>query len=367
MQQMSGIVLKELGQIPELKPLHMTDPGPNEVLVRMVASGICHTDIGYMQYARTCPVLLGHEGAGIVESIGADIQHVNPGDHVVINWQPKCRTCPQCLRGRSDLCENIHHTEEPRLFDNGNPMSVMLNAGTFAPYVIVREAGVIPIRKDMPLDKASLLGCGVATGVGAVLYTARVQPGQDVIVWGAGGGVGLSVVQGARLANAGRVIAIDLDDNRLQLAKKLGATHTLNIQAADPLDQVDQITQGRGVDHLFEVVGLPDVMQQGITMLARGGALTLIGAAGRQDDLVFKPRRFMSMQQTIQGCIFGNVRPEIDIPLFADWYMDGRLQLDDYHTYTVQLDQVPDIFQQHQAGHAEGIRTIIQFTDTANT
>lgn len=361
MRELPGIVLGGLGQLPDVKMVALNGPGPDDVLIKMAASGICHTDVGYMKYARTCPVILGHEGAGIVEEVGSRVTHVQPGDHVVINWQPKCGKCQRCLSGRRDLCENIHHTAEPRIFLDGEPLSVMLNAGTFSPYIVVRGAGAVPIRKDMPLEKAALLGCAVATGVGAAMYTAKVQPGETVVVWGAGGGVGLSVIQGARLANAGRIIAIDLQDSRLELAKKLGATHGINAKRDDPVAVVNDLTAGRGVEHVFEVVGIPTIMARAIDMLARGGLLTFIGAAGRQDELTFKPRSFMSKQQRMAGCIFGNIHPEIDLPLFADWYMDGRLKLDELHTHSTTLAEVPDIFAQHANGRAEGIRTVVHF------
>ncbi|MBC6938045.1 MAG: alcohol dehydrogenase [Chloroflexi bacterium] len=292
-----AVVLEALGQLPRLETVTVHNPGPDEVAVRMAASGICHTDIGYMQYARACPVLLGHEGAGVVEQVGANVTHIQPGDHVVINWQVKCNRCRWCLSGRQDLCENVQGTAAPRFFWRDEPLNIMLNAGTFCPVAIVPAMGAIPIRRDMPLEKAALLGCAVATGVGAVLYTARVQPGENVVVIGAGG-VGLNIIQGARLANAGFIIAIDLNDENLgRAASVFGATHTLNSRETDPAAAVREITGGRGVEHVFEVVGLPVLMQQGINMLARGGTLTLVGAAEREAQFSFHPRRFMSMQQ----------------------------------------------------------------------
>lgn len=355
-----GIILAGLGQVPRLETVTLQPPGPDEVLVRVAASGICHTDIGYMQYARACPVILGHEGAGVVEQVGARVTHTQPGDHVVINWQPKCGRCRRCLAGRRDLCENIQGTAAPRVFWRDEPLNVMLNAGTFSPYVVVPAEGAVPIRRDMSLEKAALLGCAVATGVGAALRTSHIQPGETVVVIGTGG-VGLNVIQGARLALAGRIIAIDIADERLALARKLGATDVINSRELDPLAQVTTLTDGRGAEHVFEIVGQPRLMQQGLAMLARGGTLTLVGAAGREDELTFLPRGFMSRQQVIQGCIFGNIQPEIDLPLFADWYMDGRLQLDDLHTHTVRLDDVPAILAEPQQ-HG-GIRTVITFKD----
>jgi S-(hydroxymethyl)glutathione dehydrogenase/alcohol dehydrogenase len=222
--------------------------------------------------------------------------------------------------------------------------------------------GAIPIRRDMPLDKAALLGCAVATGVGAALYTARVQAGQTVAIIGTGG-VGLNIVQGARLANASMIIAVDLDDDNLRLAAELGATHTLNSRAVDAVKTIRDLTQGRGVEHVFEVVGLPELMAQSIEMLSRGGALTLVGAAARDAQMQFAPRRFMSQQQTIQGCIYGNIRPAIDLALFADWYMSGALKLDALHTRDVRLEDVPDLFVNREKLH--GIRTVIQFGGAA--
>jgi S-(hydroxymethyl)glutathione dehydrogenase/alcohol dehydrogenase len=232
----------------------------------------------------------------------------------------------------------------------------MLNAGCFCPYVVVPAQGAVAIRKDVPFDKAALLGCSVATGVGAVLYTARVVPGDTVVVIGTGG-VGLNVVQGARLSNAGQVIAIDRDQKRLAVASKIGATHCVDSGAIDLVGAVRDMTGGRGVDHVFEVVGSPQLMAAGIDMLARGGSLTLVGAAGRDEVLGMKPRSFMSKQQRVQGCIYGNVTPERDLPMFADWYIDGHLQLDLIPTHTVPLVEVAELFEPNY--EHRGLRAIV--------
>jgi S-(hydroxymethyl)glutathione dehydrogenase/alcohol dehydrogenase len=352
-----AVVLERLGQLPTLETIQVSEPGPGEVLVRILASGICHTDLGYMQYARACPVALGHEGAGLVERTGAGVTSVQPGDHVVINWQPKCGKCRHCLAGRRDLCENIHGTSAPRTFWKGAPLHVMLNAGTFCPRVIVPENGAIPIRQDMPLEKAALLGCAVATGVGAALYTAAVRPGERVVVIGSGG-VGLNVIQGARLAGAEPIIAVDRLDEHLALAEALGASHCFNSAQTDPVKAVLALTGGGGVDYAFEVTGRPSLMAAGIEMLGRGGTLVLVGAAGREEGLSFKPRRFMSMQQRLLGCIYGNIRPELDLPLFADWYMQGHLHLDELHTRTLILKDVPAFFA--DPAKYSGIRSVVR-------
>lgn len=356
-----ALVLHALGQPPVLETVDVADPGPGEVRVRMAAAGLCHTDLGYMQYARATPVVLGHEGAGWVESVGAGVEHVRPGDAVAINWQPKCGRCKNCLRGRRDLCEDVQGTAAPRVTLDGRPLHVMLSAGAFCPLAVVPADGAVPIDPALPMEQAALLGCAVATGVGAALYTARVRPGDDVVVIGAGG-VGLNIVQGARLALAGRIVAVDVDAGRLALARRLGATDIVDSRTGDPAATVRELTSGRGADHVFEAVGLPALMEQGIAMLARGGTLTLVGAAGREATLTFRPRAFMSQQQAIRGCIYGNVQPGADLPRFARWALDGRLDLAPLHTHTVRLAELPALFA--QGGPREGIRTVVRFGDT---
>ena len=292
-ERVPALVLHALGQPPLLESVEVADPGPGEVRVRVAAAGICHTDLGYMQYARATPVVLGHEGAGWVESVGAGVVHVRPGDAVAINWQPKCGRCKNCLRGRRDLCEDVQGTAAPRVTLNGKPLHVMLSAGVFCPLAVVPADGAVPIDPALPMEHAALLGCAVATGVGAALYTARVQPGDDVVVIGAGG-VGLNIVQGARLALAGRIVAVDVDAGRLALARQVGATDTIDSRTRDPVAEVHALTNGRGADHVFEAVGLPALMEQGIAMLARrhadvGGRRGPRGGAGIQAARLHEP------------------------------------------------------------------------------
>jgi S-(hydroxymethyl)glutathione dehydrogenase/alcohol dehydrogenase len=351
-----ALVLAALGQMPAIEMVSVSPPGANEVLVRIMAAGVCHTDLAAVRDARACPVVLGHEGAGVVEAVGDGVVSPRPGDHVVINWQAKCGRCRHCLNGRRDLCEDVKGTSAPRVALGGEPLAVMLNAGCFCPYVVVPADGAVAIRKDVPFEKAALLGCSVATGVGAALYTARVAPGDTVAVIGTGG-VGLNVVQGARLSNAVQVVAIDRDQERLAVALRIGATHAVNIDNVDAVAAVREMTGGRGADHVFEVVGRPHLMAAGIDMLARGGSLTLVGAAGREEVLTMRPRSFMSKQQRVQGCIYGNVAPERDLPMFADWYIDGRLQLDLIGTRTIGLVEVPELFAPNY--EHRGLRAVV--------
>ena len=237
----------------------------------------------------------------------------------------------------------------------------MLNAGTFCPFVIVHAAGAVPIPREVPFDVAAMLGCAVATGVGAALYPAKIAPGDAVVVIGAGA-VGLNIVQGARLAHASVIVAVDPDSGRLELARRLGATHTLSTKDNDLAAQVRDLTSGRGVEHVFEVVGNPKIMAQAIDLLARGGALTLVGAANRDTSLSLAPRRFMSQEQTIRGCIYGNIHPARDLPLFAQWYLDGLLEIDALLGDRITLAQVLDCFAAEACPTRRGIRTIVEFS-----
>jgi len=344
-----------------LDEVELEDSGPGEVLVELRASGICHTDLAAVRDARTCPVVLGHEGAGIVKVVGAGVTHVAPGDHVVINWQPKCGQCRRCQSGRSDLCDQINGTVAPRVFWHGEPIAVLLQAGTFCSAVVVPAAGAVPIRRDLPFDQAALLGCAVATGVGSALFTAKVEPGDTVAVLGVGG-VGLNIVQGARLAGASHILAVDISDERLQFARQFGATEGVNASLPDLVDRVRGVTGGRGLDFVFEVVGSPALMSTAVDMLGRGGELVLVGAAARDAEFAFAPRRLMSNQQVIRGSIYGNIRPALHLPLFADWCIDGRLNVKGLVSQSVSLEDVPALFE--APSRLRGIRTIIEWPAT---
>jgi S-(hydroxymethyl)glutathione dehydrogenase/alcohol dehydrogenase len=358
-----AVILTERLAPPILDGVEIQEPQEDEVMVDLRASGICHTDLAAVRDARTYPIVLGHEGAGIVAAVGSGVTHVAPGDHVVINWQPKCGRCIRCQSGRSDLCEDILGTATPRVFWRGQPIALLLQAGTFCSTVVMPAAGVVPIRRDLSFGEAALLGCAVATGVGAALFTAKVQPGESVAVFGTGG-VGLNIVQGARVAAASVIVAIDISDERLEMARTFGATHGFRGDDPDLVDKVRGVTKGHGLDYVFEVVGVPALMRQAVDMLGRGGELILVGAAARDAEFAFRPRRFMSMQQAIRGSIYGNIRPAIHLPLFADWCCEGRINVKALITQSVRLDEVPDLFTHHE--RLRGIRTIIEWPAASN-
>jgi S-(hydroxymethyl)glutathione dehydrogenase/alcohol dehydrogenase len=341
-----GLVLDRLGARPRLQRLTVDPPGPGEVRVRMLTAGLCHTDVSQVRDARFTPILLGHEGAGEVESVGEGVDGLAPGDRVLVCWKVPCGRCRRCIAGQQHLCEDVVGLVEPRTQRGGEPIGSMLNAGCFADYVVLPAGGAIPIRAELPLEEAALVGCAVATGVGAALWTAQVQAGASVVVFGAGG-VGLNIVAGARIAGAGRIVAIDPDESRLALAAARGATETLPPGAAfEP------------VDYAFEVVGTPAVMEQALASLAAAGELVLVGAAARDALLSFHPRAFMSRQQRITGCIYGSVRPEEHLPQLLDWCADGTVPVADLVGRRIALDELEQAFDEPATG---GVRTVVQF------
>ena len=311
----------------------------------MRAAGLCHTDVSQVRDARFTPILLGHEGAGEVESVGADVKGLTPGDPVLVCWKVPCGRCRRCAAAQEHLCEQAVGLGEPRSFRDGEPIGPLLNAGCFADYTVLPAAGAIPIPVDLPLEQAALVGCAVATGVGAVLWTARVEPGASVAVFGTGG-VGLNVVAGARIAGAGRIVAVDPDASRRGLAAVRGATETL--PPGEPFEPVD---------YAFEVVGEPAVMEQALAALAPAGELVLVGAAARDALLSFHPRAFMSRQQRITGCIYGSVRPQEHLPQLLAWCADGTIPVADLVGRRVALDELEDAFMEPASG---GVRTVVE-------
>jgi S-(hydroxymethyl)glutathione dehydrogenase/alcohol dehydrogenase len=356
-----ALILDQPLTLPQLEPVSIDDPGPGEVRVRLSVSGVCHTDFTAVRDARRWPMVLGHEGSGIVESVGEGVTHLQPGDHVILSCRVPCGICRRCQSGRQDLCENVLATGAPRVHRrDGRALYLLGNVGAFCPYVTVPAGGAIAVRRDMPLDRAALISCGVTTGLGAALRTAAIEIGDAVAVFGAGG-VGLNVIQGARLANAGMIIAIDVVESKLKHARDFGATHVVRADQADPVQAVLDLTHGRGVEHAFEVVGLPTLMDQALSTLGVGGTLVLVGGAPHDATFAIHPRAVLANQQTIRGCNYGSCRPALDFPLFADWYMQGKLKLDVMISDEIGLEQLPHLYETHAAPDA--IRTVVRFDE----
>jgi len=359
-------VLNQPNSPVEVIDIIVDDPGPNEVRVKLVASGVCHTDLHVKNMGglgMAFPILLGHEGAGIIESVGEGVTTLKPGDPVVIAYRAPCETCPACLRGDPRRCwmalrpkQRIHRKSDGAL------LTQVLRCGTFSTYTVVHAKAAIKMPAEMPLDKASLIACGVITGVGAALNTAPVFPGANVAVFGCGG-VGISVIQGARLAHAKRIIAVDLSDTKLKWAKDFGATDVVNASHGDAVAKVREIADGNGVDFAYEAVGIPKTIEQAIASLAYAGTAVHIGLP---EDEQMVNLNFGNVdtgiywnKATLKVCHCGDALPSNDFPLLAQLYLQGELKLDEMVTARIRLDQVNEAFEAMHSG--EVLRSVIEF------
>lgn len=327
--------------------------GPREVLVRTVAAGLCHSDLHFMQglYPYAYPVVLGHESAGVVESVGSEVTSVKPGDHVITCVSGFCGACRYCLSGRPFLCDKAGLTrgpgEPPRLSRNGAPVFQFMELSSFGEQLLVHEHFLVKIREDMPLDKAALIGCGVTTGVGAVLNTAAVRPGETVAVLGCGG-IGLNSIQAAAIVGASRIIAVDRVASKLEMAVTFGATDVVDASAVDPVTAVMDLTGG-GVDHAIEAIGLKATAEQAFAMLGKGGTATVIGMVPFGQRIEVDATQLISGKR-IQGSNMGSNRFRIDMPLYVDWYLSGKLKLDELVSATMPLDDINKGFEALASG-----------------
>ena len=359
---MKAAVLREVHTPLTIEDVDVSTPGPHEVLVRTVAAGVCHSDVHFQQalYPTPMPIVLGHESAGIVEAVGSEVRYVKPGDHVITCLSVFCGHCNYCTTGRPNLCnrEGLQRgeNEPPRLSRGGEVMHQFANLSSYAEQMLVHEHAVVKVREDMPLDRAALIGCGVTTGVGAVINTAKVSPGSTVAVIGCGG-VGLSAVQGAAIAGAGRIIAIDTRPAKLELAQICGATDLINAAASDPVRQVRDMTGG-GVEYSFEAIGLKTTAEQAFAMLAKGGTATVIGMIPVGTSIELKGSDFLQ-EKKIQGSSMGSNRFRVDMPRYVDMYLSGKLKLDEMISREITLDQINDAFAALLQG--EVARQIIRF------
>jgi S-(hydroxymethyl)glutathione dehydrogenase/alcohol dehydrogenase len=342
-------------------------PGPNEVLVRTAAAGLCHSDLHFMEgkYTVPTPVVMGHESAGVVEAVGSDVTYVRPGDHVITCLSVFCGQCEFCLSGRPYLC-NREGTERPaegpsRLSFGGAPCGQFASLGSFAEQMLVHEHGVVKIRDDMPLDRAALIGCGVTTGIGAVFRTAGVEAGSTVAIIGCGG-VGLNCVQGAALAGASRVVAIDTNELKLKLAEQFGATDLINASEANPVEAVRDLLSGprgaAGVDYAFEAIGLKSTAEQAFAMLKKGGTATVIGMIPIGTKVELDGYELLS-EKRLQGSSMGSNRFRQDMPRYIDLYLGGRLKLDELVSARISLDAINDGFDAITRG--EVARSVVVF------
>jgi len=350
---MKAAVLYEYRKPLIVEEIEIEEPGRGQVLVRTVATGVCHSDLFRAEGLNPTelPAVLGHESAGIVERVGEGVTYVQPGDHVVMNFIPFCGVCRYCQTGRPVLC--IQGRRIAQHLHKGAQRFNVIGTAAFAERMLAPENGVVKVRRDAPLDKLSIMGCAVASGVGAVLNTARVEAGSSVAVIGLGG-VGLSVVQGAALAAASRIIAIDILDRKLEMAQQFGATHFVNAAKENPVKAVLELTDG-GADYAFEVVGDPKTMSQAFDMVHVGGEAIILGVATIGSKTSIDARGLHS-GKVLRGCVYGFVRQRVDIPRFIDLYMAGRLKLDELVTRTYPLEGINEALAAIKAGEvARGV------------
>lgn len=362
-----AVLLEEPGAPAVVRDILVEDPGPNEVLVKLVASGVCHTDLTVKMLngnGMKFPIVLGHEGAGIVEAVGEGVTHLAPGDPVVIAYRAPCEQCPACKRGDPRRCY-MALRPGPRIkrASDGAVCSQVLRCGTFATHTVVHAKAAIKMRPEMPLDKACLLACGVITGVGAALNTTPVHRGSRVAVIGCGG-VGLSVIQGAKLAGASQIIAIDVNPVKLGWAKDFGATHLVNAKEVDPVAEVRRITDDGwdgGVEYAFEATGIPVCTEQAIKMLSYGGFATTIGFPAETDSVTLNLGDMATgvywNKAGLRVCHCGDTLPSYDFPMLADLYLRGELNLDQMVTRRITLNDVEEAFHEMETGDV--IRSVI--------
>ncbi len=359
---MKAAVFREVNVPMEIEEVEVSKPGPREVLIRTKAAGICHSDMHFFNgtYPGQVPMVLGHESAGIVEQVGSDVHYVKPGDHVITCLSVFCGHCEQCLTGHLSLCQepevNRSEDEAPRLHQADTKLTQFAQLGSFAEMMLVHEHALVKIREDMPMDRAALIGCGVTTGVGAVIHTAAVEPGSTVAVIGCGG-IGLSCINGAAIAGAARVIAVDMVASKLDLARKFGATDVVDASDGEAVQKVIEMTGG-GVHYAFEAIGLKQTAEQAFQMLRNGGTATVIGMIPPGDMVSLHGVDFL-FEKKIQGSMMGSNRFRVDMPRFVDFYLQGRLHLDDLVSKRIALSDINEGMAALETG--EIARSVIMF------
>ena len=360
---MRAAVLRDGSDQLDIADVEHDNPIGREILMRSMAAGLCHSDYHYLDgtLKRRRPVILGHEGAGVVEAVGPEVRDIRVGDHVVTCLVMGCGECPPCIAGEPTRCLHPESTKRaagqpPRLSLDGVSVGQMANVGSLADRVLLDERAVTTISADVPMELACILGCAVVTGLGAALNTAKVQPGESVAVIGCGG-VGLNVIQGAHIAGASQIIAIDANPDKLARAGQLGATHTIDASSVDAVEAVRQIT-GAGADHAFEVVGRPALVRQAFDMVAPGRTAYIVGIQSDDAELTLPVTGFRRGKKVV-GVFMGDTDPRIDIPRYAELWRSGRLDLSGMVSHTLPLEAVNQGFAMMAAG--QSARTVITF------
>lgn len=368
--KVKAAIAQAAGQPLSIEMVDLAGPQAGEVLVEIKATGVCHTDAYTLSGADPeglFPAILGHEGAGVVVEVGPEVKSLKPGDHVIPLYVPECRACDYCLSGKTNLCQAIRSTQGKGLMPNGSSrfswgnesLFHYMGTSTFANYTVVPEISLAKIREDAPFDKVCLIGCGVTTGIGAVINTAKVEPGANVVVFGLGG-IGLNVIQAARLVGANMIVGVDLNPAKRSLAEKLGMTHFVNPKEVegDLVPYLVDLTKG-GADYSFECIGNTEVMRQALECCHKGwGESIIIGVAGAGQEISTRPFQLVT-GRVWKGTAFGGAKGRTDVPKIVDWYMDGKIDIDSLVTHTMPLDKINDAFDLMHKG--ESIRSVINF------
>jgi S-(hydroxymethyl)glutathione dehydrogenase/alcohol dehydrogenase len=353
-----------------IEEVELEGPKAGEVLVEVKASGVCHTD-AYTLSGRDpegiFPSIMGHEGAGVVVDVGAGVTDYAPGDHVIPLYVPECRQCKSCLSGKTNLCTSIRATQgqglmpdgTSRFSDAGGMIHHYMGTSTFSNYTVVPEIALAKVRSDAPFEKICYIGCGVTTGIGAVVNTAKVEAGANCVVFGLGG-IGLNVIQGLRMVGADKIVGVDLNEGKKPLAEKFGMTHFVNPKEVDG-DLVDHLVEltGGGADYSFECIGSVQVMRQALECCHRGwGTSVIVGVAGAGEEIATRPFQLVT-GRVWKGCAFGGAKGRTDVPRIVDWYMDGKINIDDLITHVLPVEQINEAFDMMHAG--ESIRSVVTF------
>ncbi len=357
------------GEPLSIETVQLDGPQAGEVLVEVKATGICHTDAFTLSGddpEGAFPAILGHEGAGIVREVGAGVTSLKPGDHVIPLYTPECRECDYCLHPKTNLCQAIRSTQGQGLMPdgtsrfslNGKPLLHYMGCSTFANHTVLPEIALAKVREDAPFDKICYIGCGVTTGVGAVVFDAKVEPGSNVVVFGLGG-IGLNVIQGANMVGANKVIGIDINESKVEIAKQFGMTDFINPKNTDDLiAAIADLTDG-GADYSFECIGNVNTMRQALECCHKGwGESIIIGVAGAGQEISTRPFQLVT-GRVWRGTAFGGARGRTDVPKIVDWYMDGKLNIDDLITHKMPLDRINDAFDLMHEG--KSIRSVVEY------
>ena len=353
-----GVIACSKGAPVEMDTILVPDPGPGEALVAIQACGVCHTDLHYREGAINdeFPFLLGHEAAGIVESVGPDVDEVAPGDFVILNWRAVCGQCRSCRRGRSQYCFATHNATQKMTLADGTVLSPALGIGAFVEKTLVAAGQATKVSADASPEAAGLLGCGVMAGLGAAMNTGGVGRGDSVAVFGCGG-VGNGAIEGARLAGASVIIAVDIDDRKLEWARQFGATHTVNSRETDAVEAIKAITGGNGVDVAVEAIGLPETYKQAFEARDLAGTVVLVGVPNPTATIELPFIEVFGRGGALKSSWYGDCLPSRDFPMLIDLYLQGRLNLDGFVSETIALDEVEEAF--HKMERGEVLRSVV--------